>query len=99
MQLAEFNGSVMAQPMAGEVSGRCHDGQANLQALHLLHDIVTGVNRRRSQSRSALPLRRVELILLRYCVSATKYAKRSWRAVVSRDLGEMVKPTPPEARA
>ncbi len=40
--LAEFDGSVVAERTAGEVSARCHDEQANLLALNLMHDIVTG---------------------------------------------------------
>jgi len=41
-QLAEFDGSVVAERTAGEVSARCHDEQANFLALNLMHDIVTG---------------------------------------------------------
>jgi len=40
--LAEFDGSVIAERTAGEVSARCHDEQANLLALNLMNDIVTG---------------------------------------------------------
>ena len=40
--LAEFDGSVIAERTAGEVSARCHDEQANSLALNLMHDIVTG---------------------------------------------------------
>lgn len=40
--LAEFDGSVVVERTAGEVSARCHDEQANLLALNLMHDIVTG---------------------------------------------------------
>ena len=40
--LAEFDGSVICERTAGEVSARCHDEQANLLALNLMHDIVTG---------------------------------------------------------
>ncbi|HEX6930388.1 MAG TPA: hypothetical protein VF267_14120 [Gammaproteobacteria bacterium] len=40
--LAEFDGSVIAERTAGEVSARCHDLQANMLALNLMHDIVTG---------------------------------------------------------
>ena len=39
--LAEFDGSVIAERTAGEVSARCHDEQANFLALNLMHDIVT----------------------------------------------------------
>lgn len=39
--LAEFDGSVVCERTAGEVSARCHDEQANLLALNLMHDIVT----------------------------------------------------------
>lgn len=38
--LAEFDGSVICERTAGEVSARCHDEQANLLALNLMHDIV-----------------------------------------------------------
>lgn len=40
--LAEFDGSVMVDRTAGEVSARCHDEQANFLALNLMHDIVSG---------------------------------------------------------
>jgi hypothetical protein len=40
--LAEFDGSVIAERTAGEVSARCHDEEANNLALNLAHDIVTG---------------------------------------------------------
>ena len=40
--LAEFDGSVIAERTAGEVSARCHDEEANNLALNLMHDIVTG---------------------------------------------------------
>jgi hypothetical protein len=40
--LAEFDGSVIAERTAGEVSARCHDEQANFLALNLRDDIVTG---------------------------------------------------------
>jgi hypothetical protein len=40
--LARFDGSVIVERTAGEVSARCHDEQANLLALNLTHDIVTG---------------------------------------------------------
>ena len=40
--LAQFDGSVVVERTAGEVSARCHDEQANNLALNLMHDIVTG---------------------------------------------------------
>jgi hypothetical protein len=40
--LAEFDGSVIVERTAGEVSARCHDEQANFLALNLMNDIVTG---------------------------------------------------------
>ncbi|MEU1573304.1 hypothetical protein ABZ519_19465 [Streptomyces collinus] len=39
--LARFDGSVIVERTAGEVSARCHDEQANFLALNLMHDIVT----------------------------------------------------------
>lgn len=39
--LAEFDGSVIIERTAGEVSARCHDEEANFLALNLTHDIVT----------------------------------------------------------
>lgn len=42
-ELADFDGSVIVERTAGEVSARCHDEQANFLALNLMHDIVTGV--------------------------------------------------------
>lgn len=41
-QLAEFDGSVIAERTAGDPTARCHDEQANFFALDLVHDIVTG---------------------------------------------------------
>lgn len=40
--LAEYDGSVIVERTAGEVSARCHDEQANSLALNLMNDIVTG---------------------------------------------------------
>jgi hypothetical protein len=40
--LAKFDGSVIVERTAGEVSARCHDEEANQLALNLMHDIVTG---------------------------------------------------------
>lgn len=40
--LAKFDGSVIVERTAGEVSARCHDEQANFLALNLMHDIVRG---------------------------------------------------------
>lgn len=41
-ELAAFDGSVIVERTAGEVSARCHDEQANFLALNLMNDIVTG---------------------------------------------------------
>ena len=41
-EMAEFDGSVIVERTAGEVSARCHDEQANFLALNLMHDIATG---------------------------------------------------------
>jgi hypothetical protein len=41
-QLADFDGSVVVDRTAGEVSARCHDEEANSLALNLMHDIVRG---------------------------------------------------------
>lgn len=40
--LAQFDGSVVVERTAGEVSARCHDEEANCLALNLVHDIVRG---------------------------------------------------------
>jgi hypothetical protein len=40
--LAQYDGSVVVERTAGEVSARCHDEQANFLALNLMNDIVTG---------------------------------------------------------
>lgn len=40
--LAAFDGSVVVERTAGEISARCHDEQANFLALNLAHDIITG---------------------------------------------------------
>ena len=37
-----FDGSVIIERTAGEVSARCHDEEANNLALNLMHDIVVG---------------------------------------------------------
>lgn len=39
--LAHFDGSVIVERTAGEVSARCHDEEANQLALNLMHDVVT----------------------------------------------------------
>jgi hypothetical protein len=41
-ELGRFDGSVTVDRTAGEVSARCHDGQANFLALNLMNDIVAG---------------------------------------------------------
>lgn len=41
-QIADFDGSVIVERTAGEVSARCHDEQANFLALNLMHDLVSG---------------------------------------------------------
>jgi len=41
-EIAQFDGSVIVERTAGEVSARCHDEEANKLALNLMHDIVTG---------------------------------------------------------
>ncbi|MEX1005594.1 MAG: hypothetical protein WD156_09510 [Acidimicrobiia bacterium] len=41
-RLANFDGSVVVERTAGEVSARCHDEQANFLALNLMDDIVQG---------------------------------------------------------
>jgi hypothetical protein len=41
-ELAAFDGSVIVERTAGEVSARCHDEQANYLALNLMHDVVNG---------------------------------------------------------
>lgn len=38
--LAHFDGSVVVERTAGEVSARCHDEEANNLALNLMHDMV-----------------------------------------------------------
>jgi hypothetical protein len=40
--IADFDGTVIVERTAGEVSARCHDEQANFLALNLAHDIITG---------------------------------------------------------
>jgi hypothetical protein len=40
--VAAFDGSVVIERTAGEVSARCHDEEANCLALNLMNDIVTG---------------------------------------------------------
>jgi hypothetical protein len=39
--LAEFDGSVIAERTARELSARCHDEEANNLALNLAHDIAS----------------------------------------------------------
>ena len=40
--VAAFDGSVICERTAGEVSARCHDEEANRLALNLVHDVVVG---------------------------------------------------------
>ena len=40
--LDRFDGGVIVERTAGEVSARCHDEQANFLAVDLMHEIVTG---------------------------------------------------------
>jgi hypothetical protein len=40
--IGEFDGSVIVEHTAGEVSARCNDEEANYLALNLMHDIVMG---------------------------------------------------------
>ncbi len=40
--LAEFDGSVIAERTVGEMSARCHDEEANSLALNLADDIIQG---------------------------------------------------------
>lgn len=40
--IAMFDGSVVVERTVGEVSARCHDEEANLLALNLMHDIIAG---------------------------------------------------------
>jgi hypothetical protein len=40
--IGEFDGSVIVEHTAGEVSARCNDEEANCLALNLMHDIVIG---------------------------------------------------------
>lgn len=42
-ELAKFDGSVIVERTKGEVSARCDMEPANILALNLMHDIVTGV--------------------------------------------------------
>jgi hypothetical protein len=60
--LAAFDGSIVVERTAGEVSARCHDEQANFLALNLMHDIVTGTRdvseARRYYAREFLDYRR-----------------------------------------
>jgi hypothetical protein len=41
-ELAKFDGSVIVEHTAGEVSARCHGEEANFLALNLMHDISIG---------------------------------------------------------
>ena len=63
-EVAEFDGSVIVERTAGEVSARCHDEEANFLALNLMHDIVTGrrsvSEARRHYAREFLDYRRKE---------------------------------------
>jgi hypothetical protein len=42
-ELAEYDGSVIAERTKGELSARCDMEEANFLALNLAHDIVTGI--------------------------------------------------------
>jgi hypothetical protein len=39
--LAQFDGSVVVERTAGDISARCRDEQANFLALNLTYDVVT----------------------------------------------------------
>ena len=41
--IAEFDGSIVVERTAGEVSARCHGEEANFLAINLMHDIVMGI--------------------------------------------------------
>ena len=41
-EVAEFDGSIVVERTAGEVSARCHGEEANFLAINLMHDIVMG---------------------------------------------------------
>lgn len=96
--LARFDGSVIVDRTAGEVSARCHDEQANLLALNLMHDIVTGAKSveeaRDHYAQAFLDYRRKRptpyMERLRFAPASPATAERDVRVLSDRDLEQAI---------
>lgn len=92
--LAEFDGSVIVERTAGEVSARCHDEEANFLALNLMHDIVRGeksvADARRYYAKEFLDYRRKQptpyMERLRFESGARETADPDQRVLTDTDL-------------
>ena len=98
-KLAEFDGSVVVERTAGEVSARCHDEQANALALNLMHDIVRGTRdaqeARAYYAKEFLDYRRKQptpyMEGLRFETAESDAADPDARVLSDTDLAEAVK--------
>lgn len=96
--LAEFDGSIVAERTAGEISARCHDEEANRLALNLAHDIVTGVktaqDARDYYAKEFLDYRRKRptpyMEKLRFTLPSGETADRDHRLLSDEDLNQAV---------
>ena len=97
--LAEFDGSVVVERTAGEVSARCHDEQANNLALNLMHDIVSGAKdageARRYYAKEFLDYRRKKptpyMEKLRFQPARTGTGDPDERILSDEDLDQAIK--------
>jgi len=104
--IARFDGSVITERTAGEVSARCHDEQANFLALNLMHDIVTGVRTveeaRDYYAKEVLDYRRKEptpyMERLRFSPQGPEAADPDVRIVPEEELKEAIEEGKSRAR-
>ena len=93
-EIAAFDGSIICERTAGEVSARCHDEEANRLALNLMHDIVTGAKTveeaRRYYAKEFLDYRRglptPYMDALRFAVPSGSTADPDTRLLSDEDL-------------
>ena len=105
--IARFDGSVITERTAGEVSARCHDEQANFLALNLMHDIVTEARTveeaRDYYAKEVLDHRRKEptpyMERLRFSPQGSEAADPDVRTVPEEELQEAIEEGKSRARA
>jgi len=93
-EITAFDGSIICERTAGEVSARCHDEEANRLALNLMHDIVTGAKTveeaRRYYAKEFLDYRRglptPYMDALRFAVPSGGTADPDTRLLTDEDL-------------